>query len=152
MTTCELCRFEDSAEGEPPGGWVARGPRWAVRVPHDLPYPGWLVVQARRHVESIADLDPQEAATFGPTVVTTSRAITEVTGAERVYLLVFGENQRHFHALLAARTPEIPQTERGPALIVKRLAAPPPDLSAIHTVAGQIRKALSEGEARTVER
>jgi hypothetical protein len=39
-------------------------------------------------------------------------AVTEVTGAEATYFLVFGENYPHFHALVAARGEDVPADRR----------------------------------------
>jgi hypothetical protein len=39
--------------------------------------------------------------------------VAEATGAPATYLLHFGENYRHFHALVAARGADIPATQRG---------------------------------------
>jgi len=38
---------------------------------------------------------------------------TEATGAPATYLLHFGENYRHFHALVAARGADVPAERRG---------------------------------------
>ena len=38
---------------------------------------------------------------------------SSVTGAPATYLLHFGENHRHFHALIAARGADIPPELRG---------------------------------------
>ena len=39
--------------------------------------------------------------------------MTEATAAPATYLLHFGENYRHFHALVAARGADVPAGQRG---------------------------------------
>lgn len=62
---------------------------------------GYSYLAPLRHIAHITDLEGEEAASFGSTVATASRAIRDETGAELVYMYVFGGGLDHFHAHLA---------------------------------------------------
>ena len=62
---------------------------------------GFSYLEPRRHVADITELDGDEASTLGPTIAKTSRAIKEATGAELVYVYVFGDGVPHLHIHLA---------------------------------------------------
>ena len=72
---------------------------------------GYSYLAPLRHIAHITDLDGDEAATFGTTVAAASQAIQDETGAELVYLYVFGGGVNHFHAHLA------PHREPGSPLV-----------------------------------
>lgn len=66
-------------------------------------------------------------------------AVQESTGAPAVYLLAFGENYRHFHALIAARGDEVPENRRAGALLQLRLDSR--DSEAAHRMVPDVRAA-----------
>lgn len=72
---------------------------------------GYSYLAPLRHIAHITDLDGEEASTFGSTIAAASRAIKDETGAELVYLYVFGGGLDHFHAHLA------PHREPGSPLV-----------------------------------
>ena len=119
MATCELCH-QESSEQEPPGGWVVRTDLWSAGVGPGFEVPGWLFLQLRRHAEGPMGMDDAEAAELGPLVSRLTAGIQAATGAERVYMVAFGELFPHFHVLLAPRMPFAPADELGPALLLKR--------------------------------
>jgi len=59
-----------------------------------------------RHIPYLADLDGEEAATFGPAIARASAALREASGARLVYAYVFGGGIPHLHVHLAANVPE----------------------------------------------
>lgn len=62
--------------------------------------------------------------------------------APAVYLLSFGENYRHFHALIAARGEQVPAEVRGGALL--QLLAQGRDVPAAQALAGDVRLVYEE--------
>ena len=62
---------------------------------------GFGYLEPRRHVPHIEDLDGPEATTFGPMLARVAAALKEASGAERVYLYVFGGGIPHLHVHLA---------------------------------------------------
>jgi diadenosine tetraphosphate (Ap4A) HIT family hydrolase len=90
---------------------------WAAEVAPGYEVPGWFFLRARRHAEKLTGLDDAEVAGFGRHAHDLVSAVEEATGAPAVYLLSFGENYTHFHALVAARGKEVPLDRRGGALL-----------------------------------
>jgi diadenosine tetraphosphate (Ap4A) HIT family hydrolase len=82
----------------------------------DTALPGWLVLIPRRHVTAIADLSDAEAAGLGWWQVRLSRALREVTGCQKTYVVQFAEAEGfshvHFHVL--PRPADLPAEHRGP--------------------------------------
>lgn len=66
--------------------------------------PGYLVLRLKWHANSLADLTAATAHALGPMLARASRAIEEVTGADRVYCLSFCELDRRLHFHLFPRT------------------------------------------------
>ncbi|GAA2362993.1 hypothetical protein [Dactylosporangium salmoneum] len=98
---CEL-------EGADAEAVVFRDEDWAAELVRGYDVPGWFILRARRHAERITGLGPAELASFGPRARDLIAAVTEVTGAPTTYLMSFGENYAHFHALVAARGEDVP--------------------------------------------
>jgi diadenosine tetraphosphate (Ap4A) HIT family hydrolase len=80
-----------------------------IREGQTQAYLGYLMLEPRRHVRGVEDLDPQEAAGLGPTLSRIARALHESERAERVYVLVFGEHVPHLHIHIVARYPGAPR-------------------------------------------
>src|SRR6185437_8558756 len=106
---CLICELERAA----PGAVVFRDELWAAEVAPGYEVPGWFFLRVRRHAELLTGLDDAELAAFGRRARDLVAAVTEATGAPATYLLHFGENYRHFHALVAARGADIPAERRG---------------------------------------
>ena len=63
-------------------------------------------------------LNDEELVSVGPLLAKLSMAISEVTGAEKVYVVAFGENFPHWHFVLMTRGPQVPKEHRGAQLIL----------------------------------
>ena len=63
--------------------------------------PGFSYLEPKRHVPHITDLTGDEAKTFGPTIARVTSGVKEATGAELIYLYVFGGGVPHLHVHLA---------------------------------------------------
>jgi diadenosine tetraphosphate (Ap4A) HIT family hydrolase len=77
--------------------------RWRLTTssgPGD-PTAGFSYLEPKRHIPHITDLDGEEAATFGPVLARCAAALKEASGAELVYLYVFGDSIPHLHVHLA---------------------------------------------------
>src|SRR3984885_10265230 len=122
-------------EAADPAGRVFLDELWAAEVAPGYEVPGWFFLRARRHAEKLTGLDEAETAAFGRRAHDLVSAVERVTGAPAVYLLSFGENYRHFHALVAARGDEVPPETRGWALL--RLVADGRGVPAAHAVGGE---------------
>ena len=135
---CLICSMEEAD----PAARVFLDELWAAEVAPGYEVPGWFFLRARRHAEKLTGLDEAETATFGRRAHDLVSAVEQVTGAPAVYLLSFGENYRHFHALVAARGDEVPPERRGYGLI--QLLADGRDVPAAQALAGQVRLAYEE--------
>lgn len=106
--SCSLCA-ELAGRVPAPGGVVFRNEWWEV-AHHTGPWtdPGELIVKTRRHVESLAELTPGEAAALGPILRAAVAAVERVVRPERVYVASYGERVRHVHFFLLPRTAALP--------------------------------------------
>ena len=62
---------------------------------------GFSYLEPKRHIPHVTDLAGDEARTLGTVLALTMSAIQEATGAEVVYIYVFGEGIPHLHIHLA---------------------------------------------------
>lgn len=135
---CLIC----SMEGCDSASRVFLDELWAAEVAPGYEVPGWFFLRARRHAERLTGLDDAETATFGRRAHDLISAVEQVTGAPAVYLLSFGENYLHFHALIAARGEQVPPELRGGALL--QLRASGRDEPAAQAMAADVRLAYAE--------
>jgi diadenosine tetraphosphate (Ap4A) HIT family hydrolase len=135
---CLICSMEESD----PASRVFLDELWAAEVAPGFEVPGWFFLRARRHAEKLTGLDDAETATFGRHAHDLLSAVEQVTGAPAVYLLSFGENYLHFHALVAARGAQVPPELRGWGLL--RLLPEGRDVPAAQALAGDVRLAYEE--------
>jgi diadenosine tetraphosphate (Ap4A) HIT family hydrolase len=135
---CLICSMEESD----PASRVFLDELWAAEVAPGFEVPGWFFLRSRRHAEKLTGLDEAETATFGRHAHDLVSAVEQVTGAPAVYLLSFGENYRHFHALAAARGEQVPPELRGWGLL--QLLAEGRDVPAAQALAGDVRLAYAE--------
>jgi len=110
---CLIC----SMEGVEPLARVFRDQHWAGEVAPGYEVPGWFFLRVRRHAEKLTGLNDTEVAGFGRHAHDLVSAVERVTGAPAVYLLSFGENYTHFHALVCARGTDVPPEQRSGALL-----------------------------------
>jgi diadenosine tetraphosphate (Ap4A) HIT family hydrolase len=141
MSVSAPCQYCDYLRDGLPGGWVYEDEHWAAGGYPLNDVPGWIVVMLRRHFEQLPDLTDAELATFGPVAARLSSAIATVTSAIKVYLVVFGEMNTHFHGLLAARTTAMQEDHRGAAMLMNRRVYADPDAAA--AVATNLRSYLA---------
>ncbi|WP_436764258.1 hypothetical protein [Streptosporangium sp. V21-05] len=106
-------------------------PLWAAEIVPGYDVPGWFILRARRHAERLTGLDDAELATFASRARDLTAAVTEVTGAPATYLMVFGENHPHFHALIAARGEDVPAAMRGGDILKLRRSHTDPVAAAL---------------------
>jgi diadenosine tetraphosphate (Ap4A) HIT family hydrolase len=142
MDECLLCTMEGADESSV----VFRDPLWAAEVVPGYDVPGWFILRARRHAERITGLDDEELSSFGRHARDLVAAVTDVTGAPATYLLVFGENYPHFHALIAPRGHDVPPELRAGNLL--KLRADHADPAAAEELVRPVRSAYDRHTAR----
>jgi diadenosine tetraphosphate (Ap4A) HIT family hydrolase len=97
---CVLCRGEQ-ADAELKRVEVWRDELWRVAVSLAAEVSGFAYVEPLQHVPHVTDLDGAEAESFGPVLAAVTRALKEATGAELVYVYIFGGGVPHLHVHLA---------------------------------------------------
>jgi diadenosine tetraphosphate (Ap4A) HIT family hydrolase len=114
---CYACRVDASAV-VPPRESVWRNDRWRVAHAFDSALPGWLVLLPRRHVTGAHELTAEEARELGTLLQTGSRALVEVTGCAKTYVMLFAEREEfgHLHVHLVPRAPDLPGDLSGPRI------------------------------------
>jgi diadenosine tetraphosphate (Ap4A) HIT family hydrolase len=97
---CVICR---GPAGDPELGRVQvwEDPIWRLTMATEGEVAGFSYLEPKRHVPHITDLEGDEARTLGPVLSLVTRALKEATGAEVVYVYVFGGGIPHLHLHLA---------------------------------------------------
>ena len=99
---CALCRgAELDAELGRELVWESDLWRLTTSIGPGDPTPGFSYLEPKRHITHITELDGEEALTFGPVLARSCQALKEATGAEHVYIYVFGDSVPHLHLHLA---------------------------------------------------
>lgn len=97
---CPMCRGAAGDEAlERVEVW--QDSHWRLTVSLAAEVAGFAYLEPRRHIAHITDLDGDEARTFGVAMAACTRALKEATGAEIVYVYIFGDGVPHLHAHLA---------------------------------------------------
>jgi diadenosine tetraphosphate (Ap4A) HIT family hydrolase len=99
MKTCKSCELiaNRNAGTAPLWDCIYRTPLWDVAHCYETALPGWLVLIARRHIESLDELTDPEAVELGRLIHSTSSALKEITGCVKTYVLQFAESPQHPH-------------------------------------------------------
>jgi diadenosine tetraphosphate (Ap4A) HIT family hydrolase len=96
--------------------WLTSG--WRVAHSFNSALLGWLVVVPRRHIESIHELDELESIELGQLLQRTSRALVDVLGCQKTYVMMFAEAQgfNHVHFHVVPRAHDLATDHRGSAI------------------------------------
>ncbi|GAA3389625.1 HIT family protein [Cryptosporangium minutisporangium] len=144
---CYPCRKNDEFDQLPPRERIAADAWWRVAHGFNSALPGWLILVPRRHVTSIAELTDAEASASGLWQVRLSRALAEVTGCAKTYVMQFAEKEgfAHVHFHVVPRLPDLAADRRGPGVFRyldddQRLSDAERD-----TIAADLRAALAGG-------
>jgi diadenosine tetraphosphate (Ap4A) HIT family hydrolase len=115
---CYSCRGAGDVESQPIRERIWWDGRWRVAHAIRCALPGWVVVLPARHVLSLAELTPEEAAGLGPLLAAVSRVVVQVTGCEKVYVALFAEREefQHVHFHVIPRQADLAGDLRGPRI------------------------------------
>lgn len=117
MTSCLLCTV-DEADAFFRRRRVWENDWWRLSVVLHGAVPGFSHLEPRRHIPFLQDLDGEEAATVGDALAHSTRVLKRATGADKVYVYVFGDRVPHLHFNLA------PHHEGGPLVGGRGLLEP----------------------------
>jgi diadenosine tetraphosphate (Ap4A) HIT family hydrolase len=113
VSRCQVCDLRAAARNE---SVVYVSDQWTAMLGYDVP--GWILVMASRHSDDwMWGLSEPEASALGPLIRRLSAAAKAEAGAECVYLMGFGEQNRHFHFMLLTRSESMAGDLRGPRLL-----------------------------------
>jgi diadenosine tetraphosphate (Ap4A) HIT family hydrolase len=93
---CAICRGEQF-DAEFGRVLVWQNHLWRLSTSVVAPVIGFSYLEPRRHIPSIDELDGPEAASFGPTLAAATALLKELTSADLVYALMFGDHVAHLH-------------------------------------------------------
>src|SRR6266540_4708636 len=100
QSDCVLCRGI-AGDAELLRMQVWEDPLWRVTISLEAEILGFAYLEPHRHIPHITDLDGQEAATLGAVLARCTTALQQASGAEIVYVYVFGGGVPHLHLHLA---------------------------------------------------
>ncbi|NIS79925.1 MAG: HIT domain-containing protein [Anaerolineales bacterium] len=106
-------------------------------------YLGFLMVEPKRHVPGMAELDDVEAGAIGRMITRLSRALKEREGAEHVYLFRLGHHVDHLHLWVVPRYPGTPREYWG-LRVDEWPQAPRGDADAVEALCERIRRFLQQ--------
>ncbi len=99
-TDCIMCRGAE-ADGELDRIEVWQDAHWRLTFSLSSEVMGFSYLEPKRHITHIHALDGEEASTFGPALARCTAALKAATGAEVVYVYIFGDGVPHLHLHLA---------------------------------------------------
>ena len=114
---------------------------WRVTISLTAPVVGFAYLEPKRHIPHITDLDGVEATTLGPIMARITRILVEETGAELIYVNVFGERVPHLHFNLAPHRTGDPLAG-GAGMIIGE--PPPQPEHTLRTIANQLARRLRD--------
>jgi diadenosine tetraphosphate (Ap4A) HIT family hydrolase len=115
MDSCLLCdQARSDAEFQRVEAW--RDGVWRLTMSLVAPVLGFAYLEPQRHIPYITDLDGPEAETLGSTLARVTAVIKQESGAELVYVNVFGERVAHLHFNIAPHRPHDP-LRGGPGMV-----------------------------------
>ncbi|MBM7583724.1 diadenosine tetraphosphate (Ap4A) HIT family hydrolase [Bacillus pakistanensis] len=77
-------------------------------------YLGHLMIDLKRHVPTLADMNMEEAKPIRMTIVRVSKALVHSENGEHIYSLVSGNSVPHLHMHIVPRYPSTPKEYWGP--------------------------------------
>lgn len=136
---CLLCRV-DEADAVFDRRRVWQDDLWRLSVVLRGAVVGFAHLEPRRHIPFVTDLDGPEAASLGAVLARVTTALREATGADKVYVYVFGDRVPHLHFNLAPHH-DGDALVGGPGLL--RPDAAPADPAAHRAAADGVARALA---------
>src|SRR5262245_5523438 len=120
MAECRTCELQERRDRGDAPDWdaIVRTEAWDVVHCDGTSLFAWTVLVLRGHVAAVADLTEDEAAALGPLVRDVSRALHEICGCEKTYVVQFAEHplHRHVHVHVIPRSPDLEDDRRGPGI------------------------------------
>lgn len=103
-------------------------------------YLGYVMIDIKRHVPGLAELNEDEAKAFGLITSRISKALTENEGAEHIYTFVSDNGVPHLHMHIIPRYPDTPREFWSPTEVANWTGAPYGGSEEIKKLCERIRK------------
>jgi diadenosine tetraphosphate (Ap4A) HIT family hydrolase len=120
MRNCKSCQMRALRDSGDAPLWdnIYRAVHWDLVHNYNTSLPGWLVLVARRHMATIAELTPDEAAELGRLLPAVSQALQQVVGCQKTYVVQFADHpdHPHVHFHVIPITADLPAEKRGPGV------------------------------------
>jgi diadenosine tetraphosphate (Ap4A) HIT family hydrolase len=148
VESCSACQRNTERHTYPICENIFEDSYWRVCHAFNTSLPSWLIIVALRHVETLAEITPEEAASLGEITRKTSKALKQATEAVKIYSVMFSEhpNFSHVHFHIVPRYEDTPTELRGKN-IFKYLFAPEEEIVPLeqrNKLAGKIRTLMLE--------
>lgn len=104
IDTCLACEIQ-SGHRQVRGGTILLSPFFEVHQDFAVPVPGFMILAARWHVRSIADMTPIQQLDYLQTLTRTRQAMRDALGIETVHIFQEEDTKHHFHVMLFPREP-----------------------------------------------
>jgi histidine triad (HIT) family protein len=105
-------------------------------------YLGHIMIDLKRHVPTLGDMNMEEAKAFGLMIARVSKALMESEMAEHIYSYVYGDAVPHLHMHLVPRYPNTPKNYWGPFAIYDWDGAPMGDNNEVIELCSRIKAYL----------
>ncbi|WP_226087682.1 HIT family protein [Mesobacillus sp. S13] len=105
-------------------------------------YLGHIMIDLKRHVPTLGEMNMEEAKVFGMTMAKVSKALMESEGAEHIYSFVSGDAVPHLHMHLVPRYPGTPKEYWGPNAVYDWEGAPMGDNDNVIALCARIKSYL----------
>ncbi|HVX22616.1 MAG TPA: hypothetical protein VHB02_14810 [Acidimicrobiales bacterium] len=138
--TCALCQLLDTV---PVSLDIHADDDWRVFIHPEYSRPECLWLVANGHVDGLWGMSDAQAGSFGSIVRDVAGLLREACDGQKVYVVSFGENHDHFHALLITRV-DADDGLRGLALVNDHLSKTKKATAAAEAVAAAIRQGLAD--------
>jgi histidine triad (HIT) family protein len=102
-------------------------------------YLGHIMIDLKRHVPTLGDMNLNEAKAFGIITARVSKALMESENAEHIYSFVSGNAVPHLHMHLVARYPGTPRKYWGASEVYDWDGAPMGDNDAVIDLCSRIK-------------
>ena len=141
----EKCRFNPNRLQTLLKDYTGRDLTILGSIPEDeaVTFLGSLLVEPKRHVPGMAELDDAEAEAIGRMITRLSRALKVREGAEHVYLFRLGHHMDHLHVWVVPRYPGTPREYWG-MRVDEWPQAPRGDAEAVTALCERVRSFLHQ--------
>ncbi len=113
-------------------------------------YLGHIMIDLKRHVPTLGDMNMDEAKAFGVIIARVSKALLRTENAEHIYSLVSGNSVPHLHMHLIPRYPNTPKEYWGPMSVHDWPDAPMGDHQLVSELCERIKNDLLENDDEAI--